>query len=298
MEALSGPPLTASLCRPKTRNMSSSVPRPESGSTRIREAAAIVARHRIGCIPLGTLPDAVRPRNEHEAYEVQRAVRAALENAGAGRRTGWKVGCTNPNMQEYLGVDHPCSGGVLDSTTHDGQGHFRHADYVRPGVECEIAVRLGRTLRAEEGPFGLNDVASVISEVMAAIEIVDDRYENRDALDVPTLVADDFFNAGCVLGKPFPPSQDLTAIEGEFRIDGKTVDRGKGGNLLGNPLEVLAWLASHPNATGGVLEEGTFVLLGSVTAVHWIKPDTIVEVSFEDLGTVRASFTPEGVEYE
>ena len=36
---------------------------------------------------------------------------------------------------------------------------------------------------------------------MAAIEVVDDRYADYRALDAPTLVADDFFNAACVLGR-------------------------------------------------------------------------------------------------
>ena len=33
-----------------------------------------------------------------------------------------------------------------------------------------------------------------------AIEIVDDRYVKWETLGAPTLVADDFFAAGCVLG--------------------------------------------------------------------------------------------------
>ena len=34
-----------------------------------------------------------------------------------------------------------------------------------------------------------------------AIEIVDDRYAKWETLGAPTLVADDFFAAGCVLGE-------------------------------------------------------------------------------------------------
>ena len=34
-----------------------------------------------------------------------------------------------------------------------------------------------------------------------AIEIVDDRYVKWETMGAPTLVADDFFAAGCVLGR-------------------------------------------------------------------------------------------------
>ncbi len=37
---------------------------------------------------------------------------------------------------------------------------------------------------------------------MPAFEIVDDRYEDWRITDTPTLVADDFFAAGALLGTP------------------------------------------------------------------------------------------------
>ena len=53
-----------------------------------------------------------------------------------------------------------------------------------------------------------------------AIEIVDDRYVKWEAMGAPTLVADDFFAAGCVLGTAVPRNQapDLFAIKGQ-RLD-------------------------------------------------------------------------------
>ena len=49
-----------------------------------------------------------------------------------------------------------------------------------------------------------------------AIEIVDDRYDKWETMGAPTLVADDFFAAGCVLGKAVPRSKapDLLAVKG------------------------------------------------------------------------------------
>ena len=55
-----------------------------------------------------------------------------------------------------------------------------------------------------------------IEAYLPAIEIVDDRYVDWQTLGAPTLVADDFFAAGCVLGKPVARSAapDLLDVVG------------------------------------------------------------------------------------
>ena len=40
---------------------------------------------------------------------------------------------------------------------------MRHADYVRVGVECEIAVRLGADLESAGGPFNRERVAAAVA---------------------------------------------------------------------------------------------------------------------------------------
>ncbi len=263
---------------------------PAAPAAAIRGAAAWIARHRLERRPLAALPGPLQPRDEAAAYAVQHALHQALDTAGRGRRTGWKIGCTNPRMQRYLGIGHPAGGGVAAGTVQYGSGQYRHADFVRPGVEIEIAVRLGATLCASDGPFRGPDLAGAVEAVMPAIEIVDDRYVDRTRLGTPTLIADDFFGAGAVLGAAtrLTPALDLAALAGEVRINGRSLSSGRGSDILGHPLEALAWLASHPSACGGTVRAGDFVLLGSVTAVQWVEPGAAVEGSFDGLGTVHA----------
>lgn len=263
---------------------------PAPASDPVREAAAWIARHRLEHRPLPAPPEHLRPRDEVAAYAVQHALHRELAAAGLGERVGWKIGCTNPQMQRYLGIRHPAGGGVMAETVHLGTGRFRHADFVRPGVEVEIAVRLGSTLHAADGPFRGEDMVTAVDEVMPAIEIVDDRYVDRAKLDTPTLIADDFFDAAAVLGpaRKLTPALDLAELAGEVRINGETCSVGRGRDILGHPLEALAWLASHRSACGGVLRAGEFVLLGSVTAIQWVARGAEIEGAFDGLGAVRA----------
>jgi 2-oxo-3-hexenedioate decarboxylase/2-keto-4-pentenoate hydratase len=260
---------------------------------RHRRAAALLCDQRLARTPIDPLPTDCRPRDEPDGYAVQEALHALLSGAGLGPVTGHKIGCTTAVMQRYLGIKNPCAGGVHATTVHEGHARVRHRDYVRVGVECEIAVRLGADLGLAGAPFDRVRVAASVEAVLAAMEIVDDRYRDYRTLDVPTLIADDFFNAGCVLGPPITRWRDLDlpALTGVTRLNGDEVGRGEGRAVMGHPFEALAWLANLRAWLGLGLRAGEFVLLGSVVETRWVGPGDEVAVAIEGLGEVRATFT-------
>ena len=186
------------------------------------------------------------PVDEAEGYRVQRAVHDLLLPQ-AGSLVGYKIGCTSAVMQEYLDIPHPCGGGVFAKGVHDSGAKLRFNDYVRVGVECEIAVRLARNLSPSEAPFTAEWVMEAIEAYYPAIEIVDDRYVKWETMGAPTLIADDFFAAGCVLGKPVARNEapDLLKVTGRALINGNEAGRGTGADVLGHPHNALAWLANH-----------------------------------------------------
>jgi 2-oxo-3-hexenedioate decarboxylase/2-keto-4-pentenoate hydratase len=258
----------------------------------IDEAAGLLATARLGGERFAGLPDGLRPKDEAEAYAIQDALHAKLSAAGRGPLVGYKIGCTTPVMQRFLGIDNPCAGGVLERGMQRRDGSFRHADFLRVGVECEIAVALARDLPAEGAPYDRHKVGAAVDACMAAIEVVDDRYENYRALDPLTLVADDFFHAGCVLGGPVEAWRglDLPSVVGRMTINGAEVGSGRGGDVLGHPLAALAWLANLGAAHGRPLRAGTLVLLGSVVETRWLAQGDRVEIAIEGLGGASARF--------
>jgi 2-oxo-3-hexenedioate decarboxylase/2-keto-4-pentenoate hydratase len=258
----------------------------------IDEAAGLLAKARLDRVRFAGLPDGLRPVDEAEAYAIQDALHARLGAAGRGPLVGYKIGCTTPVMQRFLGIDNPCAGGVLQPGVQRRAGDFRHAGFLRVGAECEIAVALARDLTADDGPYDRDKVGAAIGACMAAIEIVDDRYDDYRALDPLTLVADDFFHAGCVLGEPVEHWRglDLPAAAGHMTINGAEVGSGRGGDVLGHPLAALAWLANLHAAHDRPLRAGTFVLLGSVVETRWLEPGDLVEIAIEGLGGANARF--------
>jgi len=255
-------------------------------SDAIERAAQLLSNARLRRARFKSLPEDCRPRSEAEAYAVQDALHTRLSEAGAGEVVGHKIGCTTEVMQRYLGIDNPCAGGVLAATVHHDRTGLRHDAFFRPGVECEIAVRLADDLPAAGAPYTRDSVADAVGTCMAAIEIVDDRYEDFRALDAPTLIADDFFNAGCVLGPPLEDwrALDLATLSGRMLINGREVGTSKGADILGHPLEALAWLANAMIARDRQLAAGAFVLLGSIVQTAWVDVDDRIEVAIDRLG--------------
>ena len=231
-------------------------------------------------------PDA--PADVAAGYAIQRELAEAM---GAVPPAGFKIGATTTAMQAYLGLAHPCAGFCPGSGIQDRAGTFRFADFVRPGVECEIGLRLGHDL--SHGEHSRDSAASAVEHVFAAIEVVDNRYGDFLALGAPGLIADQVFHAGGVTGAPASgwPGLDLPGARGRVLVDGVERGRGLGAALLGHPLDALAWLAGSPLAESfGGLRAGQVVFLGSVTPPIWLDGPCEVRVSFDLLGEVSARF--------
>jgi 2-oxo-3-hexenedioate decarboxylase/2-keto-4-pentenoate hydratase len=255
-------------------------------------AAGLLCANRRQHARFDRLPDELAPRDEAEAYAIQDALHAQLVEAGWGAVVGYKIGCTTQVMQRYLRIANPCAGAIYGSTVHREHGRLAHADFVRVGVECEIAVLLADDLHALEGPIDRAAAARAIGACMAAIEIVDDRYVDYGSLGAPTLIADDFFGAGCVLGPAvtdFDPAL-LAEARASMRIDDRLVGSGVGTDILGEPLDALVWLANNLSQRGQHLRRGDFVLLGSLVQTQWVERGQSVVIDNDPLGTARADF--------
>jgi 2-oxo-3-hexenedioate decarboxylase/2-keto-4-pentenoate hydratase len=259
--------------------------------TNIRAAAKTIAAARRNRTPLAPLANAAAPQTEAEGYRIQDAIHDLLA-ADFGGLAGYKIGCTSAVMQQYLGIPHPCSGGVFAKGVFESGASLSTKDFVRVGVECEIAVRLARDLSPTEAPFTAEWMAESVEAYYPAIEIVDDRYVDWQTLGAPTLVADDFFAAGCVLGAPVARSAapDLLKVVGRALINGAEAGQGTGADVSGHPHNALAWLANHLAADGKGLRAGEIVLTGSLVKTVWLKAGDAVMMELAGLGRVEATF--------
>ena len=257
------------------------------GADALERLAHLLGDARRAAHPVPELSGFEEPQTVLDGYAAQEALHRYFCATTSGVLVGWKVGATTTAMQKYLGVDGPAYGRILSTNLHKNGADLSASDFYDPGIECEIAMRIGAD--ADEKLYSRNTIGEIIDSVLPAIEIVENRYGDFLTRSAPTLIADDFFHKACVLGTPVPNwlGINLATIIGRTRINGTVRGSGTGADIMGHPLEAVAWLANTLAEHGEKLTAGQIVLTGSVAPVIWIESATaIVETELEKLGTV------------
>jgi len=224
-----------------------------------------------------------------QAYAAQDALVAELRAHG-GETVGFKVGLTVPRMQAFCGVSQPVAGCVLARTVFKSPAEIAVERFVHVGVESELCLLLAEDLPARPQPYARAEVAAALGAAAAAFELVDDRSADYAQLEAFTLVADNAWNAGAVLGAARPAAAlPLGALGATLSVNGAIVDRGNSADALGDPLVVLAWLASHLARRGRGLRAGEFVLTGSLVPTRFARAGERYRFELEGLAPVELS---------
>jgi 2-keto-4-pentenoate hydratase len=259
---------------------------------RIQQAAQwLWAEHRARR-PFTPMPVPLAPRSVDEAYAMQAELHSLMAEV-YGPVAGYKIALTTPVMQQMVGFHAPIAGAVLAGTMHSSPVTLSAPDYVHLGVECEIAVQLGKDLPTAQAPYRRDQIDDAVAAIMPAFELVDDRQADYTQLaaQVLTLIADNAWNAGIVLGSPFSNWQDadLAAAHGGMVINGTVVGEGHGRDVMGHPFEALRWLVNMLAQQGKSLTQGMIVMTGSIVATKFVNPGDTVGLSMDGLGQVQLS---------
>jgi 2-keto-4-pentenoate hydratase len=222
-----------------------------------------------------------------DAYRVQEAYIAAVRDGD--ETAGYKIGLTSKRMQAMCGIDQPIHGTIFSRRVAYSGVHLPLAGYHHLGLEFEICVRLGHDLLPAGVPFTPESAGAAIDAVAAAIEIVDDRKADYSVLHCETLIADNSWNAGVVLGAFVPPPSGMEEVTGIAYQDGVEIARGQGADVLGHPFVPLAWLANHLAAAGRYLRKGDLVMTGSIVTTRFPTGPFNYRFDVSGIGSVEVS---------
>ena len=223
-----------------------------------------------------------------QAYAIQDALRAELERRGE-RPIGWKLGFTSGSSQATHGVNEPAAGFLL-AGQHASGAEVSVGGFVGLGVEVEVAFRMRTKL---VGPGVSADTAlNAVEGALPALELPDFLYTGKPgAVD---FIANSVHAKAIVLGSPLTPLRGLDlALEGVvYEQNGEIVGTYTAAEVMGNPLNALAWLANHLGTRGLALKPGDVVISGAISKMLRPKAGDTIRARFTRLGSVAIKVVP------
>lgn len=252
-------------------------------------AARLLARSWVAGVHMDSLPADCRPATRAQGYAIQAQWPGVLGQAVAG----WKIAATSAAGQQHIAVSGPIAGPVFAHRVRADGAQIRLENNRMRMAECEIVFRFGRALAPRPHGYARDEVLAAVASLQPGIEAPDSRFMQFERAGEAQLIADCACTNDMLLGAPValdPRVQQLPALEVRAAVsDGRSPD-GRGGNVLGDPVDALVWLVNELGGAGQNIETGQFVTTGACVAPIPVLPGQQVQADFGWIGRVRASF--------
>ena len=208
------------------------------------------------------------------------------------RVVGFLVGATSPEMQKSLNTGEPYYACILESNLCRSPANLAPRNLLTIGLESEVAFTLGTDLPARSAAYSHGEVAGAIRSIHGSVEVVNGHI--RDWLDKPIawVMADNGTDGPLVLGPAVERWRDIDRpdIPVTLTVNGEIVRVGRGGNALGDPLNVMVWLANRRSREGKGMRAGDVVNTGTAAGIFFAEPGGEAVADFGPLGRVSLTF--------
>ena len=230
--------------------------------------------------PIVELPEDCRPNNIEDVYAIHDAVASNL-----GPVLGWKVGAADTTTE-------PICAPLLSGTIYQSPATLDPQSFAMRGIEAEIAFRFASDLPPQNKPYLESTVLAAVEAALPAIEICETRYQDPDAVDSLSKLADNISNGALVLGPSWMGWRDLQIDKQpvEISFDDEVVISHCGGNNAGDIIRLVVWMANHLSFRGIGIKKGQVITTGSWTGLILSGSAHKVTSTFPGIGKVEIAF--------
>ena len=251
---------------------------------------------RSGAAAPGTIPSEMVPVSLADAYHAQSLLVRRMTSAGGDGSCapiGYKVACTSEIARQLFRVEDPVFGRLLSCRSWRTGTALPAAALQIVALEPEFSFRMATDPPERPSPWTGGSIAEFVGDMMPAIELVGNCFSDWSAYCGMTLAADNAVNRGWVCGTATSSWRglDLSSHPVKLRVNGNHQSTGSGANVMGNPLNAIAWLANTLPEHGLRLQAQDVVTTGVCTDIYPVDSDACAEADFGELGKVRVSFT-------
>jgi 2-keto-4-pentenoate hydratase len=249
----------------------------------IERAARALLDARLSKSVIDGLPPGSEPRNLADAYAIQDRLIELLD----WEIGGWFCACTNRDIQNMLGLSEPYYARLLKRDIAQSPARLRQSDYPPIVIESEFSFLLQADLPARPGVYSRAEVEAAIASVHPSIEVVAGHLRDWPRQSAFAVIADNGTDGALIHGEMRSAewrSVHLPNLEVKLFVNGKQTRRGRGANVLGDPVIALVWLANARSKAGDGLKAGHIHNTGTATSIQPISAGDSVLADFGVLG--------------
>lgn len=249
-------------------------------------AADFLAQRRLNGQTGTRLPEALRPQNTEQAWQIQQAQTALLTAQGEAVG-GWK--CALPFDDKWVVAP------ILASTLHTASPV---ALFTEAGL-CKIEPELGFVLQHDLPPrpegYTESEIIAAVGSAHAVLELIQNRHWPDESASFYEHLADNLFNQGLFVGEAIPLHTALQAAEMTFKITRENTAEAaiiNGKHPNGLPQNPLFWLVNFLSQHAIALRAGQIIITGSYAGLLTLPPNQAFTLQFGDWATLQLTFAP------
>ncbi len=222
-----------------------------------------------------------------DAYIVQ-AINRQQWAADGRSLVGYKAAFSTAESQKLFGTNEPVYGTLFGDMRVDSGGTIPAGALGAPKVEGEIVLELGADLEGES--LTDEEIRAAVAAIYVGIEIPDSPIDGK--LTAVDMAAANAAAAAYVLGErhAIDAGLDTAGISLTMKHNGTEVSAGVSSVCMGDPVNVLIWLARRLAGASIPMRAGQIVFAGSLVPILPVEAGDEFEADAGELGSVSVTF--------
>lgn len=211
--------------------------------------------------PFVNLSPEYQPKSFTDAYRAQEFFQKLSNRGPLG---GFKIGLASKTQQELTGISHPLYGGIFKKEIETSPATIQYKKYLNLGLEFELAVTISHDIPKVHALFDEETILGVIESVHPAFEIAIDRKADYSNLDPISMVVDNVWCGGVILGPSLPnwKAENINKLTATLKWNNEPPKNVLVGDAF--PLASLVWVINSLLKRNKEIPKGFVIMTGSV----------------------------------
>ena len=219
------------------------------------------------------LSDKLRPTSLEQAYQAQDIFHKI---ANRGHLGGYKIALSSKVQQCHHNISSPLIGGIFKEDIFHTKKEVLRKNYQGLGIEIELGFQLSDDICSLKKPVTLENIKTYIEEVYPVIELVNDRNANYEGLDPLSLICDNAWSGGVVLGENIINWREVDFSNLHSNLYWNQETKKRTCVMDAEPFKNLCWLLNTLINRGKILDSKMIMITGSVFLIRQADSGDIV----------------------